>query len=102
MDELVHKLAEINEAWKGTSLDIVRNEQKYNTEPEVDYGPLPVTMCNQGQLQVFSNILINAAQAMDNQGTISSAQRLTREIFFSRLNSVTQLSTDDQQGILHG
>jgi signal transduction histidine kinase len=52
-------------------LNVVWNELKYKTTVEKDYGELPLIEGYQQQLtQVFVNILVNAAQAIEKQGDI--------------------------------
>jgi two-component system NtrC family sensor kinase len=44
---------------------------KYKASLEKEFGELPLTKCNIGQLnQVFMNVLVNAAQAIDKWGEI--------------------------------
>ncbi|MEW6600666.1 MAG: ATP-binding protein [Nitrospirota bacterium] len=70
VDEAEHKLADINECIEST-LNIVWNELKYNATVKKEYGDIPVTECNPQQLnQVFMNLLVNAAQAIEKQGEI--------------------------------
>jgi signal transduction histidine kinase len=55
-----------------STLNIVHNELKYKAEIIKDYGTLPPIECIPAQLnQVFMNILVNAAQAMDSRGAIT-------------------------------
>jgi PAS domain S-box-containing protein len=62
--------ADINEGLEST-LSIAWNELKYKTTVTKEYGQLPYVWCNMGQLnQVFLNILVNAAHAIDVQGEI--------------------------------
>lgn len=54
-----------------TTIGIAWNELKYKVTLEKDYGELEPLYCLPQQLnQVFLNILINAVQAIDKQGTI--------------------------------
>ncbi|MEW6601830.1 MAG: ATP-binding protein, partial [Nitrospirota bacterium] len=70
VDQAEHKMADINECIEST-LNIVWNELKYKTTVEKEYGPLPMTKCYPQQLnQIFMNLLVNAAQAIEKQGTI--------------------------------
>lgn len=65
------KTEDINKCIEDT-LAIIRNELKYKAIIKKEYGKLPMTKCYSQQLsQVFMNILINAAQAIDTQGEIS-------------------------------
>jgi len=53
------------------SLSIAWNEIKYNCRIEKEYGVLPQVLCNPQQLnQVLLNLLVNAAQAIEQQGVI--------------------------------
>ncbi len=55
-----------------STLKVVANEIKYRCEVVKQFGDLPPVPCNLAQLnQVFMNLLINAAQAMESQGTIT-------------------------------
>lgn len=63
-------LADINAGLEST-INIIWNELKYKATLEKDFGDIPLIECNLGQLnQVFMNILLNAAQAIDIQGEI--------------------------------
>ena len=54
------------------TLNIVRNELKYKAEVYQDYGDIPEVRCLPGQLnQVFMNLLVNAAHAIDTHGQVS-------------------------------
>ncbi|HXX94543.1 MAG TPA: response regulator [Planctomycetota bacterium] len=47
------------------------NEIKYKAEVRRDFAPLPPLVCHPQQIeQVFVNLLVNAAQALDGKGTI--------------------------------
>ncbi len=62
--------ADVNECID-TTLNIVWNELKYKTTVKKEYGTLPLTRCYPQQLnQVFMNLLVNAAQAIENYGEI--------------------------------
>ncbi len=53
------------------ALSIAWNEIKYKAEVQKDYGPLPVVRVHTQQIgQVFINLLVNAAQAIAEKGTI--------------------------------
>ena len=53
------------------TLDIACNTIKYKAEVSKDYGDLPAVECVPSQInQVFLNLLINAAQALNDRGTI--------------------------------
>ena len=55
-----------------STLNIVANELKYKAEVIKDYGQVPQIRCIPSQLsQVFANLLINAAHAIAERGTIT-------------------------------
>jgi len=70
VDEQENKMADLNEGIEST-LNIVWNELKYKAEVSKNYGDIPEIYCNPGQLnQVFMNLFVNAAQAIEKQGEI--------------------------------
>lgn len=70
IDEKEYKLADINNGLE-TTINVAWNELKYKSTVIKEYGNIPKTRCNLGQLnQVFMNILVNAAQAIDEHGNI--------------------------------
>lgn len=84
--------ADINSGLEST-LNIVWNELKYKAEVIRDLQPLPVVMCYPRRLnQVFMNILINAAQAIEDRGTIHISTRAAED------HVVVEVS-DNGQGI---
>ncbi len=61
---------DLNKGLKST-LNIVWNELKNKAEVVEDYGDLPQVVCNPQQInQVFMNLLVNAAQAIEKRGVI--------------------------------
>ncbi len=75
VDESELKYADINKGLEST-LNIVRSEIKYKAEVIKDYGKIPEILCHPMQLnQVFMNILINAAQAIEKKGEITIVTR---------------------------
>jgi PAS domain S-box-containing protein len=63
--------ADVNECIE-TTLNIVWNELKYKATVKKEYGVLPHIRCYPQQLnQVFMNLLVNAAHAIDRQGVIT-------------------------------
>ena len=71
------KFTDINKGIEST-LNVVWNELKYKAVVTKDYGNMPLVECYPQQInQVFMNIFVNAAQAIENQGEI---RILTREI----------------------
>lgn len=70
IDESEYKMADINTAIEST-INIVWNELKYKAEVKKELGKIPIIKCNIGKLsQVFMNILVNAAQAIEKHGEI--------------------------------
>jgi signal transduction histidine kinase len=71
VDEAEWQWADLHKGIDST-LNIVNSEIKYKAEVVRDYGDLPAVECIASQLnQVFMNILVNAAQAIDEHGTIT-------------------------------
>jgi two-component system NtrC family sensor kinase len=63
--------ANVNECIS-TALNIVWNELKYKASVKKEFGILPITMCFPQQLnQVFMNLLVNAAHAIERHGDIT-------------------------------
>lgn len=70
-DEGLMAWADLHQGLDST-LNIVYNELKYKAEVVKDYGELPPVQCNLSQLnQVFMNLLVNAAHAIEGRGTIT-------------------------------
>lgn len=70
VEETEYKPADINAGLEST-INIVWNELKYKATLKKEYGDIPLTRCNPGRLnQVFMNLLVNAAQAIEKQGEI--------------------------------
>jgi len=82
VDQSNYTVTDINQCLDDT-LNMIWNELKYKCTVKKDYGDLPQTLCYPQQLnQVFMNLLVNAAQAIENQGEIvittrASAQEIT-------------------------
>mgnify|MGYP001076974304 CR=1 FL=1 len=71
VDEAEHKLMDVRECLE-SSINIVWNEIKYKATLSRDFAEVPDILCYPGQLnQVFVNLLINAAQSIAEQGTIT-------------------------------
>lgn len=65
------QLTDLHQGLEST-LNIVANEIKYKATVVKEYGDLPLVECLPFQLnQVFMNLLVNAAQAIEGQGTIT-------------------------------
>ncbi|RJQ44152.1 MAG: PAS domain S-box protein [Nitrospiraceae bacterium] len=70
VDEAEFKHTDINECIEST-LNIVWNELKYKATMVKEYGEVPQIKCYPQQLnQVFMNLLVNAAHAIEKQGEI--------------------------------
>lgn len=70
LDEAELQEADINKELDLT-LDLIRHETKNRIEIIKNYGEIPVIRCFPNMLnQVFTNILINACQAIEGKGTI--------------------------------
>jgi signal transduction histidine kinase len=55
-----------------STLNLVWNEIKYKAEVDKQFGDLPAVYCMPSQLnQVFMNLLVNAAQAIESKGKIT-------------------------------
>lgn len=92
IDEAEVKPGDINAVIENT-LSVIWNELKYKTTVVKDYGEIPHTLANLGQLsQVFMNILINAAQAIEKQGQITIKTRCEE-------NNIVISISDTGQGI---
>jgi len=73
--EDILKLADINQNLD-TTLNIVWNELKYKATIIKDYGNLPQVNCYPQQInQVFMNLLVNAAHAIEKKGEIRITTR---------------------------
>lgn len=75
LDEAELQEADINSELDLT-LDLIRHETKYGIKVVKEYGELPLIKCYPNMLnQVFMNILVNACQAIENEGTITIKTR---------------------------
>ncbi|MEW6521890.1 MAG: ATP-binding protein, partial [Thermodesulfobacteriota bacterium] len=69
-DQNTSCLASINDCLEN-ALTVAWNELKYKATVEKEYGNIPPIRCYPNQLsQVFMNLLVNAAHAIENQGMI--------------------------------
>lgn len=70
VNEADYKPSDINAGLEST-VNMVWNELKCKAVVKREFGVLPLTVCNIGQLnQAFMNILINAAHAIEKEGEI--------------------------------
>jgi signal transduction histidine kinase len=71
VDQVERCRTNLNEAL-ATTINIAWNELKYITTLDRDFSEIPDILCYPQQLnQVFLNLLVNAAQAMETQGNIT-------------------------------
>lgn len=71
LDEAEMQNADINEGLRAT-LRMIWNELKYHCTVREEMNPLPPIRCFPGQLnQVFMNLLVNASQAIKDEGEIT-------------------------------
>lgn len=69
-NDVQKSMADINMGLESV-ISMIWNELKYKAIVHKSYGDLPLTYCNVGQLnQVFLNILMNAAHAIEQKGEI--------------------------------
>lgn len=69
-EEAEWQMADLHKGLEST-LNIVHNEIKYKAEVVREYGELPLIECIPSQInQVFMNLLVNAAHAIDEKGVI--------------------------------
>jgi PAS domain S-box-containing protein len=69
--------ADINKALQ-TTLEVARSEYKHIAAIDLKLEPLPLVPCNIGELnQVFVNLLVNAAHAIEASGKDVSSGRIT-------------------------
>jgi len=72
-----HSPADLNHAIE-TTLLVAHNEYKYSAQVETQLGAIPEIMCNVGELnQVFLNLIVNAAHAIQDSGKDSATGRIT-------------------------
>jgi len=70
---------DLNECLRST-LKVLSNELKYTCEIIVVEGDLPLHPINKGKIiQVFTNLIVNATQAMDKEGLLTIKTALTQQ-----------------------
>jgi two-component system NtrC family sensor kinase len=81
MDETTVTETDLNQCVRST-VNIVRNELKYVAQLDLQLGELPLVTCNPQQInQVITNLLVNAAQAIEGHGTITvTTQQVERQV----------------------
>lgn len=81
-DQNISCHANINDCLEN-ALTVAWNELKYKATVEKDYGDIPAIRCYPNQLaQVFMNLLINAAHAIENQGMIRIRTYTDNDLIF--------------------
>ena len=100
VDEAEHKMANVVECLE-SAINIAWNEIKYKATLTRDFADLPAILCYPGQLnQVFVNMLVNAAQAIDSQGTIDvKAWQEGNHIYIRMTDSGCGISAENCQRI---
>ena len=79
LDEAELQKADINKELDLT-LDLIRHETKNRIEIVKNYGKIPMINCYPNMLnQVFTNILVNACQAIEGKGTITISTKFEAE-----------------------
>lgn len=85
LDEADVKSVDINAALEST-LKVAANELKYHCKVVRDFGEIPHVKCHAGQVnQVFLNLLVNAAQAIEEAGTVTVQTRLVGDKVLVRI-----------------
>lgn len=64
-----------------STLTVARNEYKYIADIELEFGNLPLVECHAGELnQVFLNLIVNAAHAIEEKGGKRGTIRITTSV----------------------
>lgn len=85
LDEAEMQYADVNEGLQAT-LRMIWNELKYHCTVHEDFQQLPPILCFPGQLnQVFMNLLMNASQAIHDEGEITIETRALDEEVLIRI-----------------
>lgn len=100
VDEAECKMANVVECLE-SAINIAWNEVKYKATLNRDFADLPDILCYPGQLnQVFVNMLVNAAQAIDGQGTIDvKAWQENDHVYIRMTDSGCGISEENRQRI---
>jgi PAS domain S-box-containing protein len=76
-DAIEQSPADLNHALS-TTLTVARSEYKQAASVQTDFGELPPVMCNVGELnQVFLNLIVNAAHAIQDSGKDANSGCIT-------------------------
>ncbi|MDA3904362.1 MAG: PAS domain S-box protein [Desulfuromusa sp.] len=100
VDQAEEQLANLNGCLEST-IAIVWNEVKYKAKLEKDLAELPDIHCNPQELtQVFTNILVNGAQAIEKDGLIKIRSWLDDEsVFISIQDNGSGISEENREKI---
>jgi PAS domain S-box-containing protein len=92
-DTVEHTPADLNHALQ-TTLVVAHNEYKYAALIQTQYGELLPVTCNVGELnQVFLNLIVNAAHAIQDSGKDVSTGRI--QVTTAILGEVVQVTIGD-------
>jgi len=90
---------DLNRAIRAT-LEVARNEYKYVADIETDLAELPLVMCHAGDInQVFLNVIVNAAHAIETVVKKGGGRGVLRVITRCEANEVTVSIADTGCGI---
>ncbi|MFH0754737.1 MAG: ATP-binding protein [Candidatus Omnitrophota bacterium] len=94
-DNLLKEKADIN-SLIDAALNIAKNELKYKVDIIKNYSNLPPAYCYPQQLsQVFINLLVNAAQAIQEKGTITiKTTHLSNEVLIEVADNGSGMTED--------
>lgn len=85
VDDIEMQWADLHRGLDST-LNIVHNELKYKADIIKNYGEIPEVECIASQInQVFMNVLVNAAHAIEKHGTITVATGLSNDFVWIKI-----------------
>ena len=97
IDDTGRQLADLNAAMEST-LNVVWNELKYKAELVRELGDIPKVDCVPAQInQVFTNLLVNAAQAIPQRGKIFVRSRRDAETVCFEIEDTGHGMSEDVQ-----
>lgn len=84
-DDLALQPVDIHKALE-TTLSVAWNEIKYKAEVVKNFSDIPPVICHLGQVnQVFMNLLVNAAQAIEDFGTVTVSTSVENDMVAIRI-----------------
>jgi len=100
LDEAAFQEVDLHEGLEST-ITLLQHEMKNRIEVVRDYGDLPRIGCNANQInQVFMNILVNAVQAVEGNGTITiRTERVEDHVVVKVTDTGPGISAADQKQI---